>query len=399
MQALVGARTAADINLTIQVLLLAGLLAGFYLARRKRFDQHANVQTAMVLFNLVLIVAIMVPSFYGYVVAGQITTGRVAQLMIGHGVLGIAVQLVALYLVLRMRTKLIPERWRVSNIKLAMRATLAVWTVLVLLGVGIYGERYLNERASASAPLSEFRQLGADLYVHAVELDDAAARNSLPAVKRHAEHLINLIEGKSGLHYGDNDIDGYMEDPGDGIGLLARLDSVATIADTPEVTARADEVRAQLEQILALSVDLAGARDVAEATGPVAEILNLARQANGLGVFGIDFAARTAGVIAAPVVVVASPAAGGEGGVAVHELEYRFLPETLTIPAGTRVSWVNDEAPKHTATADDGLFDSGDQSLGDSYTYTFAEPGVYPYFCRYHGDVDGVGMAGTIVVE
>jgi plastocyanin len=63
------------------------------------------------------------------------------------------------------------------------------------------------------------------------------------------------------------------------------------------------------------------------------------------------------------------------------------------------VIWVNDELAKHTATADDGLFDSGDQSLGDSYAYTFAEPGRYPYFCRYHGDVEGVGMAGTIVVE
>ncbi|MDQ3225631.1 MAG: hypothetical protein M3Q50_03225, partial [Chloroflexota bacterium] len=128
MQALFGARGAADINLVLQILLLAGLLAGFYLARQKRFTQHGNVQTAMVLLNLVLIVAMMAPSLYGYVIAGQSSTGRVARLMIGHGVLGLIVQLVALYLVVRMRTNLIPERWRVSNIKRAMRLTLAVWT-------------------------------------------------------------------------------------------------------------------------------------------------------------------------------------------------------------------------------------------------------------------------------
>jgi plastocyanin len=75
------------------------------------------------------------------------------------------------------------------------------------------------------------------------------------------------------------------------------------------------------------------------------------------------------------------------------------VPAELTIPAGTTVVWVNDERAKHTATADDELFDSGDQPMGDEYAYTFAEPGVYPYFCRYHGDVDGVGMAGVIVVE
>ena len=51
MQELFGTRTAADINLVAQILLLAGLLVGFILARRKRFDQHANVQTAMVLLN------------------------------------------------------------------------------------------------------------------------------------------------------------------------------------------------------------------------------------------------------------------------------------------------------------------------------------------------------------
>ncbi len=44
-------------------------------------------------------------------------------------------------------------------------------------------------------------------------------------------------------------------------------------------------------------------------------------------------------------------------------------------------------------------FDSGDQELGVRYTYTFTEPGTYRYFCRYHGDVGGVGMAGTILVE
>jgi plastocyanin len=71
----------------------------------------------------------------------------------------------------------------------------------------------------------------------------------------------------------------------------------------------------------------------------------------------------------------------------------------MTIPAGTTVIWNNDEQAKHTVTADDGLFDSGDQALGESYSFTFAEPGDYPYFCRYHGDVGGVGMAGTIHVQ
>lgn len=54
---------------------------------------------------------------------------------------------------------------------------------------------------------------------------------------------------------------------------------------------------------------------------------------------------------------------------------------------------------EHRARPDDDGFDFGDQSLGDAYSYTFTVPGTYPYFCRYHGDVGGVGMAGVIVVE
>ena len=398
MQALLGTRTAADVNLAAQLLLLAGLILGFVYARQKRFDRHANVQTAMVLLNLVFIASIMTPSFYGYVVAGGSTTGTIARLMIGHGVLGIVVEGFATYLILRMRTHLIPKRLRIGNIKVAMRLTLALWALLVLLGVGIYIVRYLNQPTVVSAPLLELRQLGADLYVHAVELDDAVGRDSLPAVKRHAEHLINLIEGEKGMHYGDNDTDGHLEDPGDGVGLLSRLNAVATIAEDPAVSAESGSVRGDIDRIIALSVDLLGARDVGVARGSVSEIVDLAQRANGEGIFAIDRAARVAGVVEAPRQVIAATL-GEPGEVTVREDRFLFLPSALTIPAGTTITWVNDERAKHTATADDGRFDSGDQGLGDPYRHTFNDPGVYSYYCRYHGDVGGVGMAGTITVE
>jgi len=399
MQALFGTRTAADINLIAQLLLLAGLLAGFILARRKRFAQHANVQTAMVLLNLALIALFMVPSFFGYVIAGQSVSGPVAQLMIGHGVLGIIVEVVALYLVLLMRTRLIPKQLRLGNFKLAMRATLALWTVLVLLGIGIYAERYLVQSTVASAPLLEFRQLGADLYVHAVELADAQNRGSLPATKRHAEHLINLIEGAQGPHYGDVDGNSHLEDPGDGIGLLARLGAVAAVGGGPGATQQAATVQAQLDRVVTLALDLIEGQQVQEMTSGAEEIRSLADQADIDGVFAIETAARAAGVVQAPSLAVGAESSGEPVSVTIHEDRFQFIPSQLTIPAGTTVIWVNDEQAKHTVSADDGSFDSGDQELGVRYTYTFAEPGTYRYFCRYHGDVGGIGMAGTIVVE
>jgi plastocyanin/uncharacterized membrane protein YozB (DUF420 family) len=399
MQNLLGTRTAADINLVAQILLLAGLLAGFILARRKRFAQHAKFQTTMVLLNLALIALFMVPSFYGYVIAGQSVSGTVAQLMIGHGVLGIVVEVFALYLILLMRTNLIPKQLRLGNIKLAMRATLALWTVLVLLGLGIYTERYLVQSTAASAPLLEFRQLGADLYVHAVELEDAQTRGSLPAVKRHAEHLVNLIEGAKGLHYGDIDANGHLEDPGDGTGLLVRLGAVAAVGGGPGATQQAATIQDQLDRIVAQALDLIGGQQVDVMTPSVDDIVNLARQANVDGVFALESAARDAGVVQAPSLAGVAQSTGEAVSVTIHEDRYSFIPSQLTIPTGTTVVWVNDEQAKHTVSADEGQFDSGDQELSVRYTYTFTEAGTYRYFCRYHGDVDGVGMAGTIAVE
>jgi uncharacterized membrane protein YozB (DUF420 family) len=150
MQALVGTRTASDINLVAQLLILAGLYVGFWLARRQNYARHANVQTAMVLLNLLLIVFMMVPSFWDYIVVGGHTTGFGPRLTIAHGALGLVVEIVALYLILQMRSALIPRRFRIANIKLAMRATLALWTVVVLMGLGIYIVGYLLPRAPAS---------------------------------------------------------------------------------------------------------------------------------------------------------------------------------------------------------------------------------------------------------
>jgi plastocyanin len=48
----------------------------------------------------------------------------------------------------------------------------------------------------------------------------------------------------------------------------------------------------------------------------------------------------------------------------------------------------------HTATASDGSFDSGNLNPGQSFSFTFATPGSFPYVCQYHA-----GMQGTIVVQ
>lgn len=79
-----------------------------------------------------------------------------------------------------------------------------------------------------------------------------------------------------------------------------------------------------------------------------------------------------------------------------------YDPLELEVPVGTTVRWTNEDAIAHTVTSGvsdgttgdgDGRFDSGFLEQGDSFTYTFTEPGEFPYFCIPHP-----WMKGKIIV-
>lgn len=73
---------------------------------------------------------------------------------------------------------------------------------------------------------------------------------------------------------------------------------------------------------------------------------------------------------------------------------FKYKPATVTISAGQSVRFVNRDDEAHTVTARGGAFDSGGLDTGDGWTYTFAKPGTYRYFCAMHPY-----MTGTIVVR
>jgi len=80
----------------------------------------------------------------------------------------------------------------------------------------------------------------------------------------------------------------------------------------------------------------------------------------------------------------------------VEITDFAFTPETLTIAAGTTVTWENVEAGTiHTSNSDDAVWGSGTLNEGDEFSFTFDETGAFPYFCTIHPDI----MKGTVVVE
>jgi plastocyanin len=65
---------------------------------------------------------------------------------------------------------------------------------------------------------------------------------------------------------------------------------------------------------------------------------------------------------------------------------FTFNPAEVTIPAGTKVTWVNHDDVPHTATssAKPRKFESGTLDTDDKFSYVFTAPGTYDYFCAVH---------------
>jgi len=73
---------------------------------------------------------------------------------------------------------------------------------------------------------------------------------------------------------------------------------------------------------------------------------------------------------------------------------FSFGPETLTVTAGTTVTWTNRDDIPHTVVSTDGVFKSKVRDTDEKFSYTFTKAGTYPYFCSVHPK-----MTGKVVVQ
>ncbi len=73
---------------------------------------------------------------------------------------------------------------------------------------------------------------------------------------------------------------------------------------------------------------------------------------------------------------------------------FAFLPPTITVAAGTTVTWTNLDAARHTVTSETGLFDSGNLVRNASFSHSFTDRGRFSYYCTIHPS-----MRGEVIVE
>ena len=126
------------------------------------------------------------------------------------------------------------------------------------------------------------------------------------------------------------------------------------------------------------------------ARSPLVVLLALAAVAGGVaaGCGGDDDDPAT------PAAAMAQGGGGGESTDLVAIADFAFDPETVTVDAGTKLTWTNDDEAPHTATADDGSFDTGTLKLDDTGAVALDQPGTYTYYCRFHPF-----MKGTVEVR
>jgi uncharacterized protein (TIGR03382 family) len=135
----------ANLTLLLEIAMGVGLLIGAWLARRRRFRQHAWCQSVVVLFNLAVIVLVMLPSFQVQVVPKiplKLAKTYYA-LATAHAALGTITEIAGLYILLAAGTNVLPEKFRITKFKLWMRTVLVLWWVVLLLGSATYARWYV----------------------------------------------------------------------------------------------------------------------------------------------------------------------------------------------------------------------------------------------------------------
>jgi plastocyanin len=91
-----------------------------------------------------------------------------------------------------------------------------------------------------------------------------------------------------------------------------------------------------------------------------------------------------------------APASKNDEKVATKQVaieNFTFRPPVLTVPAGTKVTWVNSDDVPHTVTSTKKVFASPTLDTDDRFEFVFDQPGTFEYFCAVHRH-----MVGKVIV-
>ena len=106
------------------------------------------------------------------------------------------------------------------------------------------------------------------------------------------------------------------------------------------------------------------------------------------------FAVPMMALILTVLPLLEKPAVAGQPTVDIKIDNFSFTPQTITVKAGTEVTWTNKDDIPHNVVADDKSFKSKVLDTDEKFTMTASKPGTYTYYCSIHPK-----MTGKLVVE
>jgi plastocyanin len=106
-------------------------------------------------------------------------------------------------------------------------------------------------------------------------------------------------------------------------------------------------------------------------------------------------------LLVAAALAAGAPAASGDDMATITATSpvititnFEFSPSVVTVARGTTVTWVNEDESPHTVTDKGKVFRSTALDTNDRFSYTFAQPGEFAYYCTLHPM-----MVGKIIVK
>jgi len=140
-----GATFEADLNLVVQLVMGAALVAGVLLAKQQRYRAHGICQTTVLLLNLLMIGLVMWPAFRRQVSPRfpRVLHRSYYAVPVIHAALGMAAELLGLYIALVAGTNVLPAWLRFKNWKRWMRTEFVLWLVVVATGMATYYAWYI----------------------------------------------------------------------------------------------------------------------------------------------------------------------------------------------------------------------------------------------------------------
>jgi len=71
-----------------------------------------------------------------------------------------------------------------------------------------------------------------------------------------------------------------------------------------------------------------------------------------------------------------------------------FYPASISVAAGTTITWTNKDVIAYTVTSSTSLFNSGSIAFRKTFMFTFSTAGTYSYFCSIYPS-----MVATVTVN